>query len=93
MKKIIEIRIRKHVKDYLKRQVEKFSQKQNFEVQIVNPFWLALIKSQLDVETKQKLARFLIFYGKTKGMTGSFGGKLQEIAGNFHMKLQRRAFI
>ena len=92
MKKIIKIRIRQHVKDYLKRQVEKFSQKQNFEVQIVNPFWLALIKSQLDVETKQKLARFLIFYGKTKGMTGSFGSKLQEIAGEFSHEAPKKGF-
>ena len=92
MKKIIEIRIRKHVRDYLKRQVEKFSQKQNFEGQIVNPFWLALIKSQLDVETKQKLARFLIFYGKTKGMTGSFGLKLQEIAGEFSHETPKDGF-
>ena len=92
MKKIIKIRIRQHVKDYLKRQVEKFSQKQNFEGQIVNPFWLALIKSQLDVETKQKLARFLIFYGKTKGMTGSFGLKLQEIAAEFSHEASKKGF-
>ena len=92
MKSIVKSKIRKHVRDYLKRQVEKFSQKQNFEGQIVNPFWLALIKSQLDVETKQKLARFLIFYGKTKGMTGSFGGKLQEIAGEFSHEAPKKGF-
>ena len=92
MKSIVKLRIRKHVRDYLKKQVEKFSQKQNFEVQIVNPFWLALIKSQLDVETKQKLARFLIFYGKTKGMTGSFGLKLQEIAGEFSHEAPKKGF-
>ena len=72
--------------------MEKFSQKQNFDEQIINPFWLALIKSQLDVETKQKLARFLIFYGKTKGMTGSFGGKLQEIAGEFSHETPKKGF-
>ena len=92
MDKIIKVRIKKHVRDYLKRQVEKFSQKQNFEEQIVNPFWLALIKSQLNVETKQKLARFLIFYGKTKGMTGSFGLKLQEIAGEFSHETPKKGF-
>ena len=92
MDKIIEIRIKKHVRDYLKRQVEKFSQKQNFGEQIVNPFWLALIKSQLNVETKQKLARFLVFYGKTKGMTGSFGLKLQEIAGEFSHEAPKKGF-
>ena len=92
MKSIVKLRIRKHVRDYLKKQVEKFSQKQNFEGQIVNPFWLALIKSQLDVETKQKLARFLIFYGKTKGMTGSFGLKLQEIAAEFSHEAPKKGF-
>ena len=92
MKSIVKSKIRKHIRNYLKKQVEKFSQKQNFEGQIVNPFWLALIKSQLDVETKQKLARFLIFYGKTKGMTGSFGLKLQEIAGEFSHEAPKNGF-
>ena len=92
MKSIVKSKIRKHIRDYLKRQVEKFSQKQNFDEQIINPFWLALIKNQLDVETKQKLARFLIFYGKTKGMTGSFGGKLQEIAAEFSHETPKKGF-
>ena len=92
MKKIIQIRIRSHVRDYLKRQVEKFSQKQNFEEQIVNPFFIAMLKNQLNVETKQKLAKFLIFDGKTKGMTGTFGSKLQEIAGEFSHETPKKGF-
>ena len=92
MKSIVKLRIQKHVKDYLKRQVEKFSQKQNFEGQIVNPFWLALIKNQLNIETKQKLSEFLIFQGKTKGMTGTFGNKLQEIAGEFTHETPKDGF-
>lgn len=92
MKKIIQIRIRSHVRDYLKRQVENFSHKQNFEEQIVNPFFIAMLKNQLNIETKQKLAKFLIFDGKTKGMTGTFGNKLQEIAGEFSHEAPKKGF-
>ena len=92
MEKIIEIRIRKHVKDYLKKRVEQFSKKQNFQEEILNPFWLALIKNQLNIETKQKLAEFLTFDKKIKGMTGTFGSKLQEIAGEFSHETPKKGF-
>ena len=92
MEKKFEIRIRKHVRDYLKKQVEHFGEKINFQDMIVNPFWLALIKNQLNIETKQKLSEFLIFQGKTKGMTGTFGNKLQEIAGEFTHETPKDGF-
>ena len=92
MEKKFEIRIRKHVRDYLKKQVEHFGEKINFQDMIVNPFWLALIKNQLNIETKQKLSEFLIFQGKTKGMTGTFGNKLQEIAGEFSHEAPKKGF-
>ena len=92
MEKKFEIRIRKHVRDYLKKQVEHFGEKINFQDMIVNPFWLALIKNQLNIETKQKLSEFLIFQGKTKGMTGTFGNKLQEIAGEFTHETPKEGF-
>ena len=92
MKSIVKSKIRKHIRDYLKKQVENFSKKENFQEMIVNPFFIAMLKNQLNIETKQKLAKFLIFDGKTKGMTGTFGSKLQEIAAEFSHETPKNGF-
>ena len=92
MEKKFEIRTRKHVRDYLKKQVEKFSKKTNYSEIIINPFYYALMKDQLELQTKEKFARSLIFDGKIKGLTGSFGTKLQQIAGEFTHETPKKGF-
>ena len=78
MEKKFEIRTRKHVRDYLKKQVETFSKKIDYSEIIINPFFYALMKEQLELQTKEKFSRSLIFQGKIKGLTGTFGTKLQQ---------------
>ena len=92
MEKKFEIRIRKFVRDYLKKQVEKFSKKIDYSEIIINPFFSALMKDQLELQTKEKFAKALIFEGKIKGLTGSFGKKLQQIAGEFTHEIPKKGF-
>jgi hypothetical protein len=92
MDEVIEIRIRMHVKDYLTKQMKKLDGKQDFSEIIVNPFFLALMKNQLKIDTKKKLAEHLIFQGVTKGLATSFGCKLQKIAEEFTHEPPRKGF-
>ena len=92
MEKVIEIRIRKHIKDFLMMKMKKLEEKQDFSEIIVNPFFLALMKNQLKIDTKKKLAEHLIFQGVTKGLAGGFGCNLQKIAGEFTHEPPRKGF-
>ena len=99
MDKIIEIRIKKRVRDFLKKQVERLGKRRDFSQMKLNPFFLAIMKNQLNIETQEKLAKSLIFEGIVKGLTGVFGMELQKITKEFsdgepnpgfHLKLNKK---
>ena len=92
MKSVIKSKIKRHVRDYLKSQVERLGQQRNFLEMIVNPFFIGIMKDQLNIETKEKLATALVFEGIIKGLTGSFGLKLQKIAGEFTHEPPKQGF-
>ena len=92
MDNIIKSKIKKHVRDYLKSQVQRLGQEMNFSEKIVNPFFIGIMKDQLGIETKKKLATALVFEGIIKGLTGSFGGRLQKIAGEFTHESPKQGF-
>tara|TARA_Y100001936_G_scaffold149668_1_gene146080 strand:+ start:4939 stop:5667 length:729 start_codon:yes stop_codon:yes gene_type:complete len=92
MKSVIKSKIKKHVRDYLKSQVERLGEQRDFSEMIVNPFFIGIMKDQLSIETKEKLATALVFEGIIKGLTGSFGARLQKIAGEFTHEPPKEGF-
>jgi len=78
----VEIRIKKHFKNFLDTRMNSIENLSIWDMEI-NPFLIAVVKSQLRLKTPHDLAEWLVKQRIERGLVTAFGKTLQTVAKEF----------